>query len=113
MAPRLISGTQRPQTEVAEDTQWEQGLKAWFTSVPREGVREVERQGEREDPTQWGPGVGRSSAYCNLHCSISCSDQDATYTSSAGDADCVEPIGSDGEDTDITHTVNESSLSVV
>lgn len=33
LAPRLISGTQRPQTEVAEDTQWEQGLKAWFTSA--------------------------------------------------------------------------------
>lgn len=44
MAPRLISGTQRPQTEVAEDTQWEQGLKAWFTSALREGAREVERQ---------------------------------------------------------------------
>lgn len=35
--PRLISGAQRPQTEVAEDTQWEQGLKAWFTSALREG----------------------------------------------------------------------------
>lgn len=56
MAPRLISGTQRPQTEVAEDTQWEQGLKAWFTSAPREGAREVERQwetdSEREGPTE-------------------------------------------------------------
>ena len=60
MAPRLISGTQRPQTEVAEDTQWEQGLKAWFTSALREGareaerdrVRERERESEREGPTE-------------------------------------------------------------
>lgn len=53
MAPRLISGTQRPQTEVAEKTQWEQGLKAWFTSAPREGVREAERnqKSERHGPT--------------------------------------------------------------
>lgn len=56
MAPRLISGTQRPQTEVAEKTQWEQGLKAWFTSAPREGAREVERErGEKRE--RHGPTV--------------------------------------------------------
>lgn len=50
MAPWLISGTQRPQTEVAEGTQWEQGLKAWFAPAPREGAREVEwlREAKRE-----------------------------------------------------------------
>lgn len=47
MAPRLISGAQRPQTEVAEGAQWEQGLKAWFTSALRTGERERERAGVR------------------------------------------------------------------
>lgn len=65
LAPRLISGTQRPQTEVAEDTQWEQGLKAWFTCALREGAREAERQWEtgreREGPTELNrhPNRGR------------------------------------------------------
>lgn len=58
LAPRLISGTQRPQTEVAEDTQWEQGLKAWFTSALREEVGGVSRERQCETATERESGRG-------------------------------------------------------
>lgn len=61
MAPRLISGAQRPQTEVAEGAQWEQGLKAWFTSALRTGERERER--ERGS----GAGWRRRRGFRRLH----------------------------------------------